>query len=78
MRLAAVLVAAALAGCVSTPKPQAVRTQCLPLKAYTPEFQAELAAALAPLPEGSALARAMADFGAMRAADRACLAANPP
>lgn len=56
-------------GCKTVP---AVTTACLPLKAYTPAEQQQLAAEVAALPPGSALVGAMSDYAAMRAADRAC------
>lgn len=63
----------ALAACAHAP---AVQTICLPLKPYTAAEQLALAGALASLPETSPLVGAMADYGAMRAADRACLASR--
>jgi hypothetical protein len=70
MRTLILIGAAMLAGCATTP---AVRSQCLPLKTYTPAQEKALADALAALPADSPLAGAMADYGALRAADRACL-----
>lgn len=66
---AAVAALAEVAACKTVP---AVTTTCLPLKPYTAADQQQLAAEVASLPPGSALARAMADYAAMRDADRAC------
>lgn len=52
-------------------------TACLPLKPYTAEEQAQLAAALAVLPDNDPMALALIDYGKMRQADRACLASRP-
>jgi uncharacterized lipoprotein YmbA len=60
-----------LAGCAT---PGAVVVTCLPLRAYTPAEQDALADALAAVPSNSPLVGAMADYLAMRDADRACLA----
>jgi hypothetical protein len=67
---------ALLAACQSA---VAVKTVCVPLKAYTAEFETALASQLDAigLEDGDPLIIAMADYGAMRAADRACLAAKP-
>lgn len=65
-----------VAGCAiqNTPKPVAVTTTiCIPLVAYTPAQEAAMADALQVLDPTNPLVQAMADYGAMRAADRACL-----
>jgi len=55
----------------------ATKTVCIPMRAYTPAQQTALALQLAAIPDGSAIALAMADYEAMRVADRACAAAKP-
>lgn len=55
--------------CATTP---AVRQQCLPMKTYTLAQEQALAGALRALPGDSPLVRAMADYGQLRAANRAC------
>lgn len=69
--LAACLALFCLSGCATAPSP--VKTLCLPLKPYTATEQQAMADALDALPPGSPLSAAMADYAAMRAADRACL-----
>lgn len=54
----------------------AIRSQCLPMKDYSAAQQQALAAALAAVAPDSPLVGAMADYGALRAANRAC-AAHP-
>lgn len=71
MRAAALAACALLGACATVPTPKAV---CLPLKAYTAQEQAALAAAVAALPPGSDLIAAVLDYERMRDADRACLA----
>lgn len=70
MRALAIIVAFALAGCANL---SAVKSTCIPLRAYTKDEQLALAAALEALPGSSPLVGAMEDFDAMRRADRACL-----
>lgn len=70
---AALLACLLLAACKTTTDVQA---SCLPLKAYTPAVETEMAKELAALPPGSALAQAIVDYGQMRTADRACIAAK--
>ena len=82
MRIA--LLCLLLAGCATTqappiisPAPAAqvvVKTVCLPLKAYAPDQELALGRALAALTADNPLVQAMADYGAMRAADRAACA----
>lgn len=62
-----------LAGC-ATP---GTKTVCLPLTPYTPAQQTQAAAELGALPAGSVVGRMIADYGKMRDADRACVAAKP-
>jgi hypothetical protein len=73
--LAAVCCAVVLAGCATQP---AVQASCLPLAPYSAEFQAALADQLAAagFGDGDPIVIALRDYGAMRAADRACLAAG--
>lgn len=66
---ALILAALLLSACSTVP---AVHTQCVPVKAYSADQEKALAAAVVALPPGSALIEAMADYGAMRAAARAC------
>ena len=54
-----------------------VTVSCPPLKTYALADERALGAAVAALPPGSPLIGAMADYGALRAADRACRAAAP-
>jgi hypothetical protein len=70
------LTAAILSACAGTTPPLATTQVCLPLKTYTPEQQAAVSAALKALPSDSPLPEFIGDFGAMRAADRACLASS--
>ena len=63
-----------LSGCATTNPPVvAVKTMCLPLKAYTPEEQKAAAQALAALPPDSPILGMIEDYKAMRDSDRACL-----
>lgn len=72
------LFAVLLTGCMGDmPKPPpAVTVVCPPIKAYTKAEEQAVAASLASLPAGSPIAAFIADYGALRAAARAC--ANPP
>lgn len=55
------------------PAPQLViRLQCLPMASYTPAEQKQAAKELQGLAPGSELGKMMVDYGALRAADRAC------
>lgn len=68
-----------LAACVTTPPQTILDVQCLPMASYTRAEQERAAAELESLPPGSMLARFVVDYGALRAANRACEAAdNPP
>lgn len=74
----AALICVLLAGCASepavppVPKPVAAVT-CLPLATYSPAQETALGGALAALDPANPIVSAMGDYGAMRAADRACL-----
>lgn len=71
MRLIAILAAGALlAACQTT---VAVKNTCLPQKAYTQQELDAAAAALEALPANSPLVGLVADFKAMRDANRACI-----
>jgi hypothetical protein len=73
---AAILACLLLCGCATqqAPKPVAVTTTvCVPLKTWTPAQEAAMADALQALEPANPLVGAMTDYGAMRAADRACL-----
>lgn len=70
-----------LSACATTkptapPPPPAVvaRLQCLPMVSYSKAEQTQAADELAKLPAGSMVGRLVTDYGAMRAADRACQA----
>lgn len=58
-----------LTGCATANSDSAV---CPPVIEYSPEFQGRLADELEALPEGSALERAMIDYGRVRSELRAC------
>lgn len=61
-----------LAGCATTPPPTPVTvTACLPMAVYSPAQEKAAGDALAALPPANPLATFMADYGALRAADRA-------
>lgn len=65
-----------LTACVS---PQtAIKAQCLPLVAYTPAEDTAAAAAIHALSGDNPLIEYMLDYGRMRDADRACIAASTP
>lgn len=73
------LVVLLVAGCITQPTPQpTIAVACIPLRDYSPDDQKVLATAVSQLPATSPLVSAMEDYGSMRAADRACLAASPP
>lgn len=77
-RLTCSLFAIFLTGCATTPPPTPpATTVCLPLKAYSATQELALSVEVAALAPSSALVQAMADYGAMRAADRACLGVKP-
>lgn len=56
----------------------AMQPVCLPLTPYSAGDQAQAAAELGALPPASVLGRFVVDYGRMREADRACLAAAKP
>jgi len=74
-----VLICILLAGCATTaPLPQApAKPACLPLTFYTPAEETALGAALGELTDGNPLISGWADYGKMRAADRACMGLDP-
>lgn len=75
MALTGLALVAGLSACAHVAEPVAT---CLPLRAYTPQQQQQLATALGGLPGGSIILDAMVDYSAMRDADRACLATHKP
>lgn len=66
------LVLLALTGCATVDRP--VITACLPMVEYSTDEQSRAASELDALPHGSVIGRFVVDYGAMRAANRACLA----
>ncbi len=66
--------ALALAACATAPVVSAptVAVVCPPITTYTAAQETAMAQALSALPTGSPLATAMADYGKLRAAARAC------
>lgn len=62
-----------MAGCANL---QAVHNTCIPLKAYSPAERAALAAAVEALEPTNPMVDAMIDYGRMRKADVACVAAH--
>jgi hypothetical protein len=72
--LAALIAALVLTACATKPvSAPVVAASCPALKSYTPAQEAALGSALALLPPDNPLVGAMTDYGALRAADRACL-----
>jgi hypothetical protein len=77
----ALILLGACTSCASVPVPTVptaaatptVTVQCLPLKSYTLAEEQSVAAELQTLPQGDPIAGFIADYGAMRSADRACL-----
>jgi len=67
--LALALMSCALSSCAHS---LAVTSLCIPMKDYSPQEQQKLADAVEALPASSPLVQAMADYGQMRAANRAC------
>lgn len=70
-----------LAGCATAAPPVisaapaaqvVVRAVCPPLRSYSPAQEKALGAAVAALPADSPLVAAIADYGSLRAAVRAC------
>jgi len=72
-RLAALAIAAiSLTGCATGGSEPRVTTVCPPVVEYSREFQARAADELDLLPEGSAIAKMLADYSVMRDQARAC------
>jgi outer membrane biogenesis lipoprotein LolB len=61
-----------LLACLMLSACMATVNSCPPPKVYSQEFQNRLADELQALPDGSALAQAMTDYGSERAQLRAC------
>ena len=74
-RLLLLLFLAGCAGATAPPKLDVVQA-CLPMMAYAADQEKSLGAAVSLLAPDSALLGAMEDYGAMRAANRACMAQN--
>jgi len=74
MRRLAVLAIAtiSLTGCATIASDLRVTTVCPPVVEYSREFQARAADELNLLPEASAIAEMLADYGVMRDQARAC------
>ena len=49
-----------------------IKVQCPPIKTYSPDFEKSLSAAVADLSANNPIITAMADYGALRSAIRAC------
>lgn len=72
------MIVSMLPGC-ATPAPTVVTTTtCLPMTSYTAAQEKAAGDALAALDAGSELVAMMTDYGALRAADRACIASSAP
>ena len=68
-----------LAACEThAPSVPTVTVTCLPMANYTADFETQLAAATAALGPTNPIVSVLADYGAMRAADRACIASQGP
>ena len=63
-------------GACATPSAPVVTVTCLPMATYDAAFEANLAGAVAALGPDNPIVRAMSDYGALRAQDRACLSSN--
>lgn len=75
---AAFMLILCMGGC-ATPAPAVqTTTTCLPLTSYTAAQEKAAGDALAALDTGSELVAMMTDYGALRAADRACIASAGP
>lgn len=61
-----------LTGCATVASEPRVTTVCPPVVEYSRKFQARAADELDLLPEGSAIAEMLADYGVMRDQARAC------
>lgn len=72
-QLAALAIATSLlTGCAMVASDPRATTVCPPVVQYSREFQARAADELDLLPEGSAIAEMLADYGVMRDQARAC------
>jgi hypothetical protein len=69
---ALVMAATSLTGCATVASDPRVTTVCPPVVEYSRDFQARAADELNLLPEGSAIAEMLADYGVMRDQARAC------
>ena len=73
-RLAALaIVTSLLSGCATVRSEDGRLATCPPVVEYGREFQARVADELALLPEGSAIAEMLADYGVMREQALSCL-----
>lgn len=78
IRFTVLCAALALAGCVGRPlEPARVITVCPVLKAYSPEFQKQVATELKSNPPPG-MAAMIRDYGGLRAQVRACEARRKP
>lgn len=86
-RLSALCLALMLAACASTPAPAPasppqtalpppVKQVCIPVTPWTMQQQADLANALAPIPETSPIVRLLLDWEKMRDEAKACIKAR--
>ena len=66
------IVTSLLSGCATVRSEDGRLATCPPVVEYGREFQARAADELALLPEGSAIAEMLADYGVMREQARAC------
>lgn len=78
---AALILGWLVAGCTTTGdgsrgRTVVTRTECLPMRDYTPAEQRQAEEELRALPQNSEIAKFVVDYGAMRAANRACRAAS--
>lgn len=72
-RLAVLAIATSLlTACATGVSEPRIATVCPPVVKYTREFQARAAEELGMLPDGSAIAEMLADYGVMRDQARAC------
>ena len=72
-QLAALVIATSLlSGCATVGSETDIVTACPPVVEYSREFQARAAEELGILPDGSAIAEMLADYGVMRDQARVC------
>ena len=72
-RLAVLAIATiSLTGCATGASERRIVTFCPPVVEYSREFQARAAEELALLPEGSAIADMLSDYGVLRDQARSC------